>query len=162
MLRSVWVKASANEDTKRTTLAIISLLIVICCFFVFGMILFDQFRQVDLATSTPTLAPLNTLAPTNTATLTLTALSLTQPTASVTPLSLPVSSATNTTIPSIQASVTSGAPNIVCSYNFYNCSSFSTQRQSQSVYDYCKAQGVGDIHKLDGTDNDGKVCESLH
>jgi hypothetical protein len=44
----------------------------------------------------------------------------------------------------------------------YNCnlSDFSIQAQAQSCYDYCIAQGAGDIHRLDG-DNDGIACESL-
>jgi len=47
-----------------------------------------------------------------------------------------------------------------CSGNLYNCKDFSTHNQAQACYDYCAAQGYGDIHKLD-RDNDGVACESL-
>lgn len=47
-----------------------------------------------------------------------------------------------------------------CSADIYNCSDFATQAQAQACYDYCVAQGAGDIHKLDG-DGDGTACESL-
>lgn len=55
----------------------------------------------------------------------------------------------------------SSSPNssIICSYNAYNCSQFSTHEEAQSVFEYCG--GVSnDIHRLDG-DNDGIACESL-
>lgn len=48
----------------------------------------------------------------------------------------------------------------ICSYDAYNCSSFSTQFQAQSCFEYCRSSGAGDIHRLD-RDNDGRVCESL-
>lgn len=48
---------------------------------------------------------------------------------------------------------------IICSYNAYNCSDFSTHAEAQSVFEYCG--GIdNDIHRLDG-DNDGIACESL-
>lgn len=47
-----------------------------------------------------------------------------------------------------------------CSGNIYNCKDFSTHNQAQSCFNYCVAQGVGDIHNLD-RDNDGLACESL-
>jgi hypothetical protein len=47
-----------------------------------------------------------------------------------------------------------------CSANLYNCSDFSTHAQAQQCFDYCQAQGVGDIHQLD-SDNDGSACEGL-
>lgn len=49
---------------------------------------------------------------------------------------------------------------IVCTYNYYNCSDFSTYREAREVFDYCKSQGQGDIHWLDG-DDDGIPCEAL-
>ncbi len=48
-----------------------------------------------------------------------------------------------------------------CSGNIYNCSDFSTHAEAQACYDYCKSLGHGDIHRLDGSDGDGIVCESL-
>lgn len=47
-----------------------------------------------------------------------------------------------------------------CGGNFYNCSDFATHNQAQACFEYCKNQGRGDIHRLDG-DNDGIACESL-
>jgi len=48
---------------------------------------------------------------------------------------------------------------IICSYNAYNCSDFSTHAEAQSTYEYCG--GVSnDIHRLDA-DKDGLACESL-
>lgn len=48
----------------------------------------------------------------------------------------------------------------VCSEDYYNCSDFNTQAEAQAAFDYCMAQGVGDIHRLD-FDNDNIACESL-
>ncbi len=49
----------------------------------------------------------------------------------------------------------------ICSSNIYNCSDFSTQSSAQTVYDYCMSEVGYDVHGLDGSDNDGLVCESL-
>ena len=51
-------------------------------------------------------------------------------------------------------------PKFVCTYNYYNCPDFSTYREAREVFDYCKSQGQGDIHWLDG-DDDGIPCEAL-
>ncbi len=48
-----------------------------------------------------------------------------------------------------------------CSGNTLNCSNFSYQSQAQACYNYCVSIGAGDVHDLDGNDNDGIVCESL-
>ena len=47
-----------------------------------------------------------------------------------------------------------------CSGNIYNCDDFRLQPHAQACFDYCVAQGVGDIHKLDA-DDDGMACEHL-
>jgi micrococcal nuclease len=48
---------------------------------------------------------------------------------------------------------------IICSYNAYNCSDFSTHVEAQEVFEYCG--GVNnDIHRLDA-DKDGIACENL-
>ena len=48
---------------------------------------------------------------------------------------------------------------MICSYNAYNCSDFSTHAEAQAVFEYCG--GINhDVHRLDG-DNDGIACESL-
>lgn len=48
----------------------------------------------------------------------------------------------------------------ICSHNEYNCSHFSTQAEAQAVYDYCGGAN-NDVHRLDGSDKDGVVCEGL-
>ncbi|MCK9344815.1 MAG: thermonuclease family protein [Candidatus Pacebacteria bacterium] len=47
----------------------------------------------------------------------------------------------------------------ICSYNAYNCPSFSTHAEAQAVYEACGGPYT-DIHKLD-QDKDGKACETL-
>lgn len=54
---------------------------------------------------------------------------------------------------------TPGGP-CLCDYDRYNCPDFSTQAQAQACYNYCVAQGAGDVHHLD-SDGDGVACESL-
>lgn len=51
-------------------------------------------------------------------------------------------------------------PGCTCTGPDLNCSDFSTQAEAQSCFNYCMAQGYGDVYNLDG-DNDGKCCESL-
>jgi len=48
----------------------------------------------------------------------------------------------------------------VCSYDYYNCGDFSKNSEALAVFDYCKSQGKGDIHRLD-KDDDNDPCESL-
>lgn len=60
----------------------------------------------------------------------------------------------------VMAPTTSSA-SCSCSSNSYNCSDFSTHAAAQSVYDCCMTQVGSDIHRLDGSDNDGLACESL-
>ena len=50
--------------------------------------------------------------------------------------------------------------NCVCNVDKYNCNNFTTQKQAQSVFNYCDDQGVGDIHNLD-PDGNGRACEGL-
>ncbi len=51
------------------------------------------------------------------------------------------------------------ASGVICSYNAYNCSDFSTHAEAQRVFEACG--GVSsDIHRLDGN-KDGVACESL-
>ncbi len=58
-------------------------------------------------------------------------------------------------------SVISSNEQYECSRNLYNCSSFATQAEAQSAFEFCRTSGGGnDIHKLD-SDGDGRVCESL-
>lgn len=69
---------------------------------------------------------------------------------------------TTTTAPVIpeSASPTTSA-SCSCSANIYNCGDFTTHAEAQAIHDCCVAQVGYDIHKLDGTDNDGLACESL-
>ncbi|MFA4971934.1 MAG: ComEC/Rec2 family competence protein [bacterium] len=48
-----------------------------------------------------------------------------------------------------------------CTGNLYNCGDFATKAAAQACYDYCITRGKGDVHRLDGTDGDGQVCEAL-
>jgi len=48
---------------------------------------------------------------------------------------------------------------IICSYDAYNCSDFSTQAEAQEVFEYCGGV-TNDVHRLD-RDKDGLACESL-
>ncbi|MEF3274624.1 MAG: thermonuclease family protein [Chloroflexus sp.] len=47
-----------------------------------------------------------------------------------------------------------------CDSDVYNCKDFASQREAQACFEYCRAQGKGDVHRLD-RDGDGKVCENL-
>lgn len=47
-----------------------------------------------------------------------------------------------------------------CSGNIYNCPAFNTHSEAQACFNYCVAQGRGDIHQLD-SDDDGIACENL-
>lgn len=42
-----------------------------------------------------------------------------------------------------------------------DCKDFSTRAEAQACWDYCRAQGISNPHNLDGSDRDGKVCETL-
>jgi micrococcal nuclease len=42
-----------------------------------------------------------------------------------------------------------------------DCGDFSTHASAQACHNYCVSQGLGDIFRLDGNDNDGLACESL-
>jgi len=57
--------------------------------------------------------------------------------------------------------VSSSTPICDCSKNSYNCKDFPLANgvTGQKCYDFCKAQGKGDVHQLD-RDKDGLACES--
>ena len=87
-----------------------------------------------------------------------------------TPMNTPVNTLTTsviTTVPSpklaTSVSISTGTMSngvCDCSNDKYNCGDFSTHALAQACYDYCIAQGKGDIHRLDADQND-KACESL-
>lgn len=58
-------------------------------------------------------------------------------------------------------STSTGSEVCKCDLNTYNCDDFQTHLEAQACYDYCVSLGKGDIHRLDGNDNDGSACESL-
>lgn len=138
------------------------------------------------ATRTPTLSP----TPTRTPTLTPTPKPTLTPSATLTPTVTPTASATPTPQPTAtftprpptftpkppaatatprppaatatpQPPAATSAPVCDCSGNTLNCGDFQTQRAAQACYNYCIAQGRGDIHDIDGNDKDGRACESL-
>lgn len=179
-------KAKPNQNlTTNCLVGVISLALIciisICCI---GVIFADP---LGLSTPTPqALLPIGTIvAQTRSAahaqTLAvstsipppLTSTSVLLPTFAVSPLAIPPTFApTWTPLPTFTPFVlnTPNAPPIapgnavcLCDRNRYSCvlSDFSTHAEAQACYDYCVSQGAGDIHGLDGNDNDGLACESL-
>ena len=59
----------------------------------------------------------------------------------------------------VPAQVAPAAP-CGCGGNYLNCSDFYYQSSAQACFEHCVVQGFGDIHRLDG-DNDNVACESL-
>ena len=47
-----------------------------------------------------------------------------------------------------------------CAGDTLNCKDFQTHQDAQDCFDYCVAQGTGDIHMLD-ENNNGDACEDL-
>jgi hypothetical protein len=43
----------------------------------------------------------------------------------------------------------------------YNCSDFTTHSEAQACFDSCGGSKTNNWSRLDGSDKDGKVCESL-
>ena len=88
------------------------------------------------------------------------------PTGTTIPTNTPVATSTPTATnqPANTATPTATATQallFICDHDAYNCSSFTTQAAAQAVYDYCVAEGFGDVHRLDGNNNNGLACESL-
>lgn len=105
----------------------------------------------------PTAAPTSTITPTATTIPSPTFIPTVTATVTTAP---PQPTATPTEPPPPPAETPTPTPVCDCSGNVYNCSDFTTQAQAQACYEYCIAQGCGDIHDLD-RDNDGLACESL-
>jgi len=59
-----------------------------------------------------------------------------------------------------QSSGSSGAV-CSCSEDLYKCEDFPSQNAAQACYNYCVANGYGDIHRLDQGGQAGVVCENL-
>lgn len=49
----------------------------------------------------------------------------------------------------------------LCDSDRYNCDHFSFQASAQACYQHCRSLGHGDVHGLDGNDDDGRVCENM-
>ena len=64
------------------------------------------------------------------------------------------------TLIAINADSTDQTPGCDCSGNLRNCKDFKTHAEAQACLEYCKNEGAGDIHVLDG-DSDGQSCETL-
>lgn len=156
-----WLQKQKRTNRKRFTwLAVIFLVAICCCCFVAVMGTLDTLGLLPTSTPTATFTmtrtaiitrpkiPTNAKAPT---------LSLT-PTLSKTQASILFPTKTSVPMPDTPAA-TSG-PVCDCSGDLYNCSDFSRQYKAQACYNYCVAQGRGDIHRLD-SNGDGQACESL-
>lgn len=48
-----------------------------------------------------------------------------------------------------------------CPSNDLDCGDFATHAEAQAIHDCCMDQVGYDVHRLDGSDNDGQACESL-
>lgn len=112
--------------------------------------------QTQLASS-PTSYSTSTNLPTLTPAATLAVIDTLQPPAIILPFDRPTATTfILPTDPPVSGSACS------CTGDLYNCTTdFSTHAQAQACFEYCIAQGVGDIHQLDGNDHDGLACESL-
>lgn len=114
-----------------------------------------------------TFAPSETATPTSTPTSTATAKTTETevPTSTVRPTATDKATETSpaTTAPLAPTNAPSGNDNgpCSCSGKDLDCSDFATHAAAQACYDYCKAVTGGDVHKLDGSDNDGLACENL-
>ena len=98
-----------------------------------------------ISTLSPTFTPLPTQPPVPAST--------SLPAATVAPIDTPFP-----TNPPIVPTVYAGCD---CSGNVYNCPDFSTHAEAQACHDFCFDQGAGDIHGLDGNNNNGLACEDL-
>lgn len=49
----------------------------------------------------------------------------------------------------------------VCAAGDYDCSDFNTQQEAQACFNYCGGSATNNVFRLDGSDHDGLVCESL-
>ncbi len=129
-------------------------LLMICC--VISLIQTSTPEYKATATAEAILAATQTYQaiPTNTCTSTPTKTLI--PTMTLTSTILP----TNTAVfkPSPQPTQTGGVCN--CKEN-YDCSDFKTQKAAQACFNYCGGSASYNFARLDGTDNDGKACESL-
>lgn len=77
------------------------------------------------------------------------------------PAGLPVVGMGERTAPNIEVAPTVAAgPVCGCGEDLYKCADFPSRAAAQACFDYCSAQGAGDIHRLD-QDNNLRVCEDM-
>ena len=161
---------SKKPKSRRRSIVVGVVALLFACCGITAVITTNQNRQ---RSENPTLMPttavpesIATSEPTNTAVPTDTP----QPTATSTPVPTDTAVPTNTMAPTATQAplptqplpVDTPAPalpaNCTCTGQDLNCDDFNGHRPAQACFDYCVAQGFGDVYRLDG-DNDGSVCE---
>ena len=125
----------------------------------------DLLPTETISPPSPTLThtPTDTLSPTDTSTptLELTATQTITPTITLTPSeTLIPPTFTASPIPTHTKPPPTVAPVCNCSRD-YDCKDFNTQRQAQACFTSCGGSKTNNWSRLDGSDKDGKVCESL-
>lgn len=114
--------------------------------------------------NTPSHTPTLTQLPTSTPTITLTPLPTLTSTSTITPTITLTPTPSHT--PTITLTPTKRPPTPVptaicnCSRD-YDCKDFRTQSSAQRCFNFCGGSTTFNWSHLDGTDKDGRVCESL-
>jgi len=112
-------------------------------------------------TSSPTLTQTYLPSVTNTFTPEITASQTITPTVTLTPTdTLIPPTFTPVPIPTDTQPPPTAAPICNCSRD-YNCSDFTTHNKAQACFNSCGGSKTNNWSRLDGSDKDGKVCESL-
>lgn len=110
----------------------------------------ENVQLVELPTVTPTPEPTYTSVPVDTPT--------TAPTDTPSPVSTAIPTDTPVPLPTDTVAPTPVPTAPICSNDAYKCDDFQTWGEAQGVFDFCRAAGANDIHRLD-QNNDGIVCE---
>jgi hypothetical protein len=77
----------------------------------------------------------------------------------VAPTPIPVPTAGTFELETLEVAATDGEV-CNCSGDLYNCRDFGSHAEAQACFEYCVAQGRGDIHLID-INNNGIACEAL-
>ena len=153
-------RASQVKSNTGLVALIIGLILVACCVGVFLIVILGD--GTILSTPTPALLSSSNLSTiiASTADAAQTQTMLAAPPTPVilnTPTMLPPV----TFAPSITP-IPADPSSEICQCNGgLGCKDFSTHDQAQACYDLCKSLGHGDVHGLDGSDQDGLACENL-
>lgn len=117
--------------------------------------------QTSIANPSPTSVPPLEVIPTATIFIFQLQTDVAQPTEFIYSTNTPFSLST-ATLEAAQPTLPPQSAVCACTGVDYDCkiSDFSTHAKAQACFEYCRSQGYGDIHKLDGND-DGLACESL-